>query len=110
MTAHDRRETGAWAILLGNFLELLLAHEVNRLKLLLIVHNLHLVLIADILESHAAYSPAEWLVTNGLLSHSVCCPLPRALTLNTLAWLLAFDAVLKSGGDRVTMCETPPQI
>ena len=54
MTAHDRRETGAWAILLGYFLELLLAHEVNRLNLLLIVHNLHLVLIADILESHAA--------------------------------------------------------
>ena len=52
MTTHYRRETGAWAILLRYLLESLLAHKVNRLNLVLIVHDLHLVLIADILESH----------------------------------------------------------
>ena len=53
MTAHYRRETGAWAILLRYLLERLLADEVNCLNLILIVHNLHLVLVANILESHA---------------------------------------------------------
>ena len=54
MAAHYRRETGAWAMLLRYLLERLLAHEVNCLYLILIVHNLHLVLVANILESHAA--------------------------------------------------------
>ena len=39
-------------MLLRHLLESLLAYEVNRLNFVLIVHDLHLVLIADILESH----------------------------------------------------------
>ena len=110
MTTHYRRETGAWAILLRYLLESLLAHEVNRLNLVLIVHNLHLVLIADIFESHATYRLAKWLLVHNLLSQIVFCPLPRALPLNTFARLLAFNTVFEAGGNRVTMSEASPQI
>ena len=97
LAAHYRRETGAWAIVLRHLLEGLLAHEVNRLYLVLIVHDLHLVLIADVLESHAAHRLAHRLLLISVHDlrrpHSVCCPFPGALPLNALARLLVLDAV-----------------
>ena len=100
LPAHYRRETGGWAIVLRHLLEGLLPHEVNRLYLVLIVHDLHLVLIADVLESHAAHRLAHRLLLLIIIDdvgprrpHSVCCSLPGALPLNALARLFVLDAV-----------------